>query len=91
MINRLEMTQGIHNCFVAKDVQDLLRQSYPHLPEEILKNARERCTFRWAEGADTYTYGEEIESICFMASRLLDKERDNFMAVLAPLLKIKQE
>ena len=88
------MTRGIHDCFVAKDAQDLLRQSYPHLPEEMIKNARERCTFSWAEGeegADTYTYGEEIESICFMASRLLDKQRDNFMAVLAPLLKIKQE
>ena len=85
------MTHGIHYCFVAKDAQDLLRKSYPHLPEEMIKNARERCTFSWAEGADTYTYEEETESICFMASRLLDKQRDNFMAVLSPILKIKKE
>lgn len=86
------MTNGIH--IVAKDAQDLLRQSYPHLPEEMIKNARERCTFSWAEGeegADTYTYGEQIESICFMASRLLDKQSNNFMDVPDPLLKIKQE
>ena len=86
------MTHGIHYCFVAKDAQDLLRKSYPHLPEEMIKNARERCTFSWAgEGADTYTYEEEAESICFMASRLLDKQRDNFMAVLSQILKIKKE
>ena len=85
------MSYEFCNTIVANEAQNLLRKSFPHLPEEMIRNARERCTFRWAEGADTYTYGEEIESICFMASRLLDKERDNFMAVLAPLLKIKQE
>lgn len=86
------MTRGIHDCFVAKDAQDLLRKSYPHLPEEMIKNARESSTFSWVgEGADTYTYDEEIESICFMASHKLDKQRDNFMSVLAPILKIKKE
>lgn len=29
------------------------------------------------EGADTYTYDEEIESICFMASQKLDKQGEN--------------
>ena len=82
------------NTIVADDAQNLLRQSFPHLPEEMIKNARERCTFRWAEGeegADTYTYEEETESICFMASSLLNKQRNNFMSVLAPILKLKQE
>lgn len=68
------MTDGI----VAKEAQALLRKSYPHFPEEMIKNAREKCTFRWAEGeegADTYTYDEEIDSICFMASKILDKQR----------------
>lgn len=68
------MTNGTHNCVVAKEAQDLLRKSFPHLSEEIIKNARESSTFSWAEGengADTYTYDEEIESICFMASKKL--------------------
>jgi len=77
------MTNGTNDCVVAKAAQDLLRQSYPHLSEEIIKNARESSTFSWAEGengACTYTYDEEIESICFMASKKL-------MAVQAPSLK----
>jgi hypothetical protein len=79
------MTNGTHNCVVAKEAQDLLRKSFPHLSEEIIKNARESSTFSWAgeNGACTYTYDEEIESICFMASKKLD----NFMAVPAPILK----
>ena len=88
------MSYEFCNTIVANEAQNLLRKSFPHLPEEMIRNARERCTFSWAEGeegADTYTYDEEIESICFMASRLLDKERDNFMAVLSPILKIKKE
>lgn len=64
------------NCVVAKEAQDLLRKSFPHLPEEMITNARESSTFSWADGekvADTYTYDEEIESICFMASKKLNK------------------
>ena len=58
------MTRGIHDCFVAKDAQDLLRQSYPLLPEEMIKNARESSTFSWVgEGADTYTYDEILKKI----------------------------
>jgi hypothetical protein len=69
------MTNETSNCVVAKEAQDLLRKSFPHISEEIIKNARESSTFSWAEGengADTYTYDEEIESICFMASKKLD-------------------
>jgi hypothetical protein len=91
------MSLETHNCVVAKAAQDLLRQSYPHLSEEIIKNARESSTFSWAEGengADTYSYDEEIECICFMASKKLDmisSDLNNFMDVLGPIVKLKQE
>jgi len=84
------MTHGTDNCVVAKEAQDLLRKSYPHLSEEIIKNARESSTFSWAEGengADTYTYDEQIDCIYLMASKKLD----NFMAGRTSILKTKQE